>query len=184
MDLFGQDLLDAATHKAVFGELPTSLQQRLRTPEVGDLVLQLLDAGWRPGQLGARVAALPAGPDPVAEITALLRGFADQVPPDARWRQEKAVRDREAARARAEAEEPATEESRRQWLAEIRAGLAGPRQLRVVTPTRTRPACALCGEDSSYFVTREVRLCDTCVGLLSSGGVRLTMEEQSEGLAG
>ena len=45
MDLFGQQLLDAETHKAVFGELPSSLQGRLRTAEVGDLVLQLLDAG-------------------------------------------------------------------------------------------------------------------------------------------
>jgi hypothetical protein len=118
-------------------------------------------------------------------VTALLRGFLDQVPPDARWREERAAREREAALARAEAEEPASEESRRQWLAEIRAGLAGPREVRTARPLRTRPACALCGEESSYFVTREVRLCDTCVGLLTSGGVRLTMDEPgTEHLAG
>jgi hypothetical protein len=182
MDLFGQDLLDAATHKAVFGELPSSLCAALRTPEVGDLVVQLLDAGWRKGQLAARVAALPAGPDPVAEVTALLRGFVEQVPPDARWREEKQARERELG-SRAAAEEPASEQARQQWLAQIRRELSGPRQVRTVTRMPERPACALCGEPSSYFVTREVRLCQTCVGLLTSGGVRLTLEP-SEHLAG
>lgn len=183
-DLFGQHLLDAAMHKAVFGELPTSLQQSLRTAEVGDLVLQLVDRGWRPGQLASRIAALPAGDDPVADVTRLLEGFVEQVPPDARWREEKAARQRERELARAQAEQPASEESRQQWLAEIRAGLQGPRQVRTVTRLRARPACALCGEESSYFVTKDVRLCDTCVELLRSGGVRLSLDGPDEHLAG
>lgn len=184
MDLFGQHLLDAATHKAVFGELPSSLQQSLRTAEVADLVLQLLDAGWRPGQLAARVAALPAGTDPAADVVRLLEGFVDQVPPDARWREEKAARDRDRERVRAQEEEPASDASRQQWLAQIRAGLSGPRQVRTVSQLRTRPACALCGEESSFFVTKEVRLCDTCVELLRGGGVRLTLDGADEHLAG
>jgi hypothetical protein len=175
MDLFGQDLLEPVTHKAVFGELPSALVRDLRTAEIGDLVLQLLDAGWRRGQLAARIAALPAGADPVADISALLQGFVEQVPPDARWREEKAARD--AARSQVEAEQPASEESRQQWLTQIRADLSGPREVRARAAQRTRPACATCGEESSYFVTREVRLCATCVELLTAGGVRLAGEE-------
>lgn len=164
--------LDAATHAAVFGELPSSLARELHTPEVGDLVLQLLDRGWRQGQLAARVGALPAGPQPVADITDLLAGFLDQVPPDARWREEK--REREALRrSSADLERPASEESRQAWLAQIRSEL-GTRQSAPRQPVRrTRPACALCGRESSYFVTREVRLCDGCVEQLSTGALQL-----------
>lgn len=172
MDLFGQHLLDAETHKAVFGELPTSLQTRLRTAEVGDLVLQLLDAGWRRGQLAARLGAMPAGEDPEADVVRLLRGFLEQLPPDARWREEKAERDALQA-SRAEAEEPASEESRQRWVAQIRADLSVPRAPRQARPTPPSRQCTLCGEDGTFFVTRGVRLCQTCVGLLQAGAVRL-----------
>ncbi|MDP9181183.1 MAG: hypothetical protein M3P04_00220 [Actinomycetota bacterium] len=180
MDLFGQHLLDAETHKAVFGELPSSLQGHLRTPEVGDLVLQLLDAGWRRGQLAARIGALPAGADPTSEITALLRGFLEQIPPDARWREEKVQRDAVKA-GQAEVEQPASEESRQQWVARIRADLSLPRE-----PVRSRPLqpsreCSLCGEDGTFFVARGVRLCQTCVGLLQAGAVRLPDPDQMVG---
>jgi hypothetical protein len=178
MDLFGQDLLDAAVHKAVFGGLPSSLSHALRTPQAGDLVVQLLDAGWRRGQLAARVEGLPAGNDPAADVTALLRALVDEQPPDARWREQKQHRDQAVARARAEREQPASEESRQQWVAQIRAELAGPRSIRTATPQRVRPSCALCGEQSSFFVTKQVRLCDTCVALLAQGGVRLSLDEE------
>jgi hypothetical protein len=172
MDLFGQHLLDAETHKAVFGELPSSLQAQLRTAEVGDLVLQLLDAGWRRGQLAARLGAMPAGEDPAQDATRLLRGFLDQLPPDARWREERAERD--ALRAsRAEAEQPASEESRQRWVAQIRAELSVPRAPQPARPSRPSRECALCGEDGTFFVTRGLRLCETCVGLLQDGAVRL-----------
>jgi len=185
-DLFGQELLDAATHKAVFGGLPSSLSQSLRTPEVGDLVLQLLDAGWRKGQLAGRVEALPAGEDPVAKVTRFLRHLLDELPPDARWREEQVRRERAAEAARAQEPEPASEESRQQWVAQIRAELARPRVVQPSRPLRVRPSCALCGEESSFFVTKQVRLCDTCVSLLAQGGVRLAVEadEAGRGLAG
>lgn len=179
MDLFGQDLLDAETHKAVFGELPSTLVSELRTPEVGDLVLQLLDAGWRRGQLAARVGALPSGPDPVGGITALLRGFLDQLPPDARWREERVVR--EAERSRSEAEQPASEQARQEWVARIRAELSAPRQPRPVPRRRARPACALCGQESAFFVTREVRLCEECVSRLGSVAARTARQGQRAG---
>ncbi|HUR13955.1 MAG TPA: hypothetical protein VM097_05640 [Mycobacteriales bacterium] len=183
MDLFGQHLLDAETHKAVFGELPSSLQGHLRTAEVGDLVLQLLDAGWRRGQLAARLGAMPAGDDPVADVTRLLRGFLDQLPPDARWREERSERD--ALRAsRAEAEEPASEESRQRWVAQIRSELSAPRQPRTTRPPRSLRQCTLCGEDGTFFVTREVRLCETCVGLLQAGAVRLPDDPHADQLVG
>ncbi|HUR52147.1 MAG TPA: hypothetical protein VMZ11_08490 [Mycobacteriales bacterium] len=172
MDLFGQHLLDAETHKAVFGDLPSSLQAHLRTPEVGDLVLQLLDAGWRRGQLASRIGALQPGADPAAEITAVLRGFLDQLPPDARWREEKAQRTSTAA-SRQEAEQPASEQSRERWVAEIRQSLALPKERpsrRQAQPTRV---CALCGQDGTHFVARGVRLCDSCVSLLQAGAIRL-----------
>jgi hypothetical protein len=180
-DLFGEDLLDAATHKAVFGGLPSSLSHSLRTAEVGDLVLQLLDAGWRRGQIAARVEALPAAQDPVAEVTALLRSLREDLAPDARWREEKAQRVTAVARARAEQEQPASEESRQQWVAQIRAELSRPRVVQPSRVLRVRPCCALCGEESSFFVTREVRLCDTCVGLLAQGGVRLAAGDGEPG---
>lgn len=173
MELFDlpPERLDTDTHDAVFGELPVLLAADLHTPEIGDLVLQLLDKGWRKGQLAARVGALPAGRDPVADVQALLTGFLDQMPPDARWREEKAQRD--LARSQAVFEEPASEESRQRWIQQIRAELGGPRASTRKPLTRVRPACALCGEESDYFVTREVRLCDVCVGLLSAGNVKL-----------
>jgi hypothetical protein len=163
----GQD-----THDAVFGELPATLAAELHTPEVGDLVLQLLDRGWRAGQVGSRVAAMPAGRDPVADVEALLRGFLEQVPPDARWREEKAQRDH--ARSQATLEEPATDESRQRWIQQIRTELGAPQRKPRVPTKRVRPACALCGSDSDYFVTREVRLCDACVSLLGTGTAKLS----------
>jgi hypothetical protein len=167
MDLFGDDLLDPETHRRVFGDLPSSLQRALRTAEIGDLVTQLQDAGWRPGQIGSRVGAMTTGDDPVLDVTRLLTGFVDQVPPDARWRQEKAERDLQ--RSRAEVERPASDEAREAWIAQIRSELGSPRQRQTVTAIRQRPGCAVCGADGVYFVTKQVRLCDACVEALADG---------------
>lgn len=168
MELFDLPLqrLDAATHAAVFGDLPAGLAADLHSPEVGDLVLQLLDKGWRSGQLSARIGALPAGRDPVATVEALLRGFLPQVPPDARWREEKAQRDH--ARSGAAFEEPASEESRQRWIQQIRADLGTAKRAPKPPTRRVRPSCALCEAESDYFVTREVRLCDACVAILAA----------------
>ncbi|MCU1592651.1 MAG: hypothetical protein JWO12_43, partial [Frankiales bacterium] len=109
--------LSQETHDAVFGDLPFTLSLDLHTPEIGDLVLQLLDKGWRKGQIGSRVGAMPTGPagrDPVADVEALLRGFLEQVPPDARWREEKAERD--LLKSTTAFEQPASPESRARWI--------------------------------------------------------------------
>lgn len=180
MDLFGQQLLDPETHKAVFGELPSTLQAHLRTAELGDLVLQLLDAGWRRGQLASRIGALPAGQDPVAEITALLEGFLEQLPPDARWREERAQRDAIGA-SRAEAEQPASEESRQRWVTEIRQSLALPREPRRSGSSESVRRCAVCEQEGTYFVARGVRLCDDCVALLQAGALRRPDDDQLAG---
>ncbi len=155
--------------EAVFGDLPTSLARDLHTPEVGDLVLQLLDNGWRPGQVADRVGRLPAGRDPVVEITGLLQVLLTEQSPDARWREERSQRQR----ARPVDPEPASPASRAQWIAQIRRDLGAPRSSRREPPVRLRPPCALCEGQSSYFVTREVRLCEGCVVLLGTGALSL-----------
>ena len=164
--------LSQDTHDAVFGELPFTLSLDLHTPEIGDLVLQLLDKGWRAGQIAARVGAMAAGRDPVADVEVLLTGFLQQVPPDARWREEKAQRDLE--RSTTAFESPASAESRARWIQQIRAEIGGPRRAPRAPAVRVRPACALCGAEGDYFVTREVRLCQACVTLLGSGEAKLS----------
>jgi hypothetical protein len=164
--------LDQDTHDAVFTGLPTSLAAALHTAEIGDVVLQLLDRGWRAGQLAARVGAMPSGPDAEGDVLVLLRGFLEQVPPDARWREEKAQR--AAAGSQAQFEAPASEESRQRWITQIRHELGSPRTPRPLPLLRVRPDCALCGAESEFFVTRAVRLCGACVELLASGTATLS----------
>jgi hypothetical protein len=164
-DLPGRQRLDDASHRAVFGDLPSTLCAALHTPEVGDLVLQLLDRGWRQGQLASRIGAMPAAQDPEAAVIALLEGFLDQVPPDARWREEKAARQA----SQSVREEPASEQSRQRWLTQIRSELGTPRAPRAQPLLRIKPPCSLCGAESEFFVTRVARLCAACVQLLESG---------------
>lgn len=163
--------LDQETHEAVFGDLPSTLAAALHTVEVADLVLQLLDKGWRSGQLSSRIGVMPAGADPAADVVALLRDFLDQVPPDARWREERAQRAIAASSERAE--EPASEQSRQRWLSEIRQQLGTPRAPRAQPLLRMKPPCSLCGAEGEFFVTRDVRLCDACVALLAAGNATM-----------
>lgn len=169
MELFDLPIqkLDADLHLSVFGDLPSSLAAALHTPEVGDLVLQLLDKGWRAGQIASRVGAAEAGLDPEATVLGLLRGFVDQVPPDARWRQERAQLKVQASRSSVEA--PASEESRQRWISEIRGQLGTPKAPRAQPLLRVRPPCSLCGAEGEFFVSRHARLCAACVALLESG---------------
>ena len=45
----------------------------------------------------------------------------------------------------------------------------------MIAPLRPlRPDCALCEGESTYFVTKQVRLCEGCVVLLETGAVRLS----------
>lgn len=158
-------------HAAVFGGLPTALAHALRTPEVARAVTRLLDAGWRPGQLASRVGALPSGPDPAADVLALLHRLADQLAPDRVWAREKAARSTPASTA--EAEQPASPASRERWLRQIREELALPRRSAPEAPRPVRRPCALCGSEGQLFVTRAVRLCTGCVATLESGQCRL-----------
>ena len=161
-------------HRAVFADLPRALARLLDTAEVATAVQGLLAAGWRCGQLAARVGALPAGVDPAADVLRLLNSLATQPAPDVRWEAEKAAR---AARAGQEssaaAERPASAESRERWLGQIRQELGSPRRPRPAPVARTRPPCALCGGAGELFVTRAVRLCGRCVQALASGQLSL-----------
>ena len=163
--------LPRPVHLAVFGELPTSLSEALDAPEVAAAVRPLLEAGWRPGQLASRVGALPAAPDPGAAVLGLLRSLAGQPTPDQVWAAERA--DRQALRSLSTVEQPASEESRERWIAQIRSGLSGPRSVRPGPAVRIRPACALCGQSGTFFVTHQVRLCVPCVEVLATGSARL-----------
>lgn len=162
--------LSPDVHRAVFGDLPTSLARALGSPEVASVVRSLLDAGWRPGQLASRVGVLPAAADPAAAVLALLRSLGAGPTPDELWAAER--EERQALRSRTAAESPATPESRERWIAQIRSGLSGPRLPRPQPVTCSRPACALCGQAGSLFVTHRVRLCHPCVEVLSSGSAR------------
>ena len=71
-------------------------------------------------------------------------------------------------------EQPASDENRQRWIQQIRAEMGTPRATKKKQPPRVRPACALCNAEGSYFVTREVRLCDGCVALLGSGAATLS----------
>jgi hypothetical protein len=164
-------------HTAVFGGLTSRLAAELDTPEVAALVRPLLDRGWRPGQLADRVGSVPAGGDPVREVGAFLAGLRDTPSPAAQWAAERSRREAEAATRVALAPEPASEESRRRWAREARRQLRGRTasyDATAVRPAeRARSACALCGADGTFFVTREVHLCEPCVEVLGSGRARL-----------
>lgn len=140
-------------------------------------VQALLAAGWRSGQLAARIGALPAGPDPVAVVLSLLGALAEQEAPDRLHARERGrMADQAAAAGRsssAAAEQPASQESRERWLRQIRQQLGSARPVRPAPPARIRPPCALCGGVGALFVTRAVRLCTTCVDALEAGQLSL-----------
>ena len=98
-------------------------------------------------------------------MVALLTGFLEQVPPDARWREERAAR----KASQSVREEPASEQSRQRWLTQIRNELGTPRAPRAQPLLRVKPPCSLCGAEGEFFVTRNARLCAACVLLLESG---------------
>lgn len=163
--------LAPATHAAVFGGLPASLARALDTTAVAAVVTELLDAGWRAGQLASRIGALPAGADPAADVLTLLGALRAREAPDRRWQAEKAARQAQASSSAVE--QPATPESRERWIRQIRDELGAPHRPRPAPAGRVRPPCALCGEPGDLFVTRAVRLCTACVTTLETGQTRL-----------
>ena len=165
--------LGARRHDEVFGALPSATARALDVPEVAALVRDLLAAGWRPGQLAARVGALPAADDPLGPVLAFLQALLERDSPQRRWERERAERDRERASQRDQAHQAASEQSRSRWAAEARRALGLPPRVLPVAAPRPRASCAACGGTGQYFVTRDVRLCARCVEQLQTGTVAL-----------
>ena len=168
-----RDRLGVRLHEQVFGALPASTARALDVPEVAAAVRRLLERGWRPAQLAARVGALPAAPDPVPAVTAFLEQLLDRDSPSTAWAREQAERDRERAERRPAPGDVASEAARAHWVAEARRTLGLPARPRPVPAPRQAPPCSSCSGDGEFFVTRQVRLCGHCVELLASGRARL-----------
>lgn len=164
-------------HADVFSHLPSRLMRELDTPVVAALLGRLVAAGWRPGQLRSRVGAEPTQGSVAADavhLQALLEGLLDEECPDARHARERAEQLAQRERERAEAPRPADPEVRDRWISEIRASLKStPPRRRDQHEVRLRAECALCSDESAFFVRRDVHLCRRCVDLLASGQVRL-----------
>lgn len=163
--------LGAALHDEVFGGLPALTARVLDEADVAAAVRVLLDAGWRPAQIGLRVGALPAAPDPVASVLVLLRQLAEAESPQQVWQRQRA----EQARPQAtdDGHRVATDEERARWVAEARRSLGVPLRRRPEPAAEPVRRCASCTGEGTFFVTRTVRLCGACVALLDSGRVRL-----------
>jgi hypothetical protein len=164
-------------HTDVFSQLPSRLMRELGSADVAAVLDDLVAAGWRPGQLRSLVGAEPsqgAVERDAAAVRVLLERLRSEECPDARHARERAEQERQRARQRELAPRPADPAVRDRWLGEIRARLKSTpaRRMRAPEP-RTRPSCALCDGESSFFVRRDVHLCRACVDLLSAGEVRL-----------
>ncbi len=151
--------------------------RELDTADVAAVLDDVLAAGWRPGQLRSRIGGEPSQGSmerDAAAVRLLLERLRTEECPDVRHARERAEQEQEHAWQRELAPRPADPAVRDRWLGEIRAGLKSTPARRVRTPEpRTRPSCALCDGESSFFVRRDVHLCRPCADLLSAGEVRL-----------
>ncbi len=163
--------LGAALQDEVFGGLPALTARALDDADVAAAVRVLLDAGWRPAQVGSRAGALPAAPDPVAAVLALLRQLAQSESPQQAWERQRAERSR--PQAPDDGHRVATDEERARWVAEARRSLGMPPRRRAEPAAEPVRRCASCTGEGTFFVTRTVRLCGACVALLDSGRGRL-----------
>lgn len=164
--------LSPRLHAETFGQLPTRLVRALDVPAVATAVRPLLQRGWRPAQLATRVGALPAPDDPVPAVVALLQQLLERESPQQAWDRERAERKRAAdERDRPEVASP---EVRDYWIAQARRALGVPASRRPPPRAQPRPLCACCSGPGAFFVTRDVRLCPACVGLLGSGRAQLS----------
>lgn len=175
----------------VLAVLPARVARSLDRPDIHLVVGELLAHGWTPPQLAARVGGLRIAGDLLTAVRDLLLALLEEDSPR-----------RLADRAREERHElaraagipvpplrptpavpdpldpdgrrvPVSDEQRARWIAEVRSGLKGLARPRPEPVVRTRPDCAICGQESAYFVTHEVHLCGRCVHLLGAGQVRL-----------
>ena len=160
----------------VVGSLPALLVRALDLEQAGREVDALVTAGWRTGQLQARIGAAPSlgSPDRDADqVLALLRALRDEVPPDVAHARELEQRRRDREDELARAPQPASPEVRRRSVERIRSELGLAPSRRPSTEPRTRPACCLCDGEGSFFVSRDVHLCPRCVAVLATGEARL-----------
>ncbi len=162
----------------VVRSLPASLVRALDADAAGREADALVAAGWRTGQLRARIGAEPSqgSPDRDADqVLVVLRALRDETPPDVAHARELEQRRRAREDERARAPRPASPEARQRSVQRIRdeLGLAASRQ-RPAEP-RTRPACSLCDGEGSFFVSRDVHLCPRCVAVLATGEARLAV---------
>ena len=168
------DRLGPRLHEQVFGQLPALLARSLDVPEVAAAVRPLLQRGWRPAQLGARVGALPAAADPVPAVVAFLEQLLERTSPQEAWQRERAERAR-AAEAEDDGRQVASDEVRAHWVAQARRSLGMPPSRPPAPPRAVERVCATCSGEGAFFVTRHVRLCEACVELLRSGRARLAV---------
>lgn len=168
-----RDKLGARLHSAVFGALPSATAHLLEDPDVAAAVRPLLARGWRPAQLAARVGALPAAADPVVAVIGLLERLAQRSCPQQAWDLERADREREARERRQDGHVAASDQARAHGLAQARSALGRPSHPQRQPPARPAAMCASCHGPGEFFVTRQVRLCASCVELLRSGEVHL-----------
>lgn len=163
-------------HTDVFSHLPALLMRELDSAPVAEALAELVDAGWRPGQLRHRVGAEPSQGSvekDALHLLELLRGLRAQTCPDLAHAREVQAREQARRWEQDAAPPPASAEVRDARLAQIRAGLKGTPQRRSEPEPRTRPGCSLCQGEGAYFVTREVHLCKRCVDVLATGQARL-----------
>lgn len=175
----------------VFAVLPARVARSLDRPDIHVIVGELLSHGWTPPQLAARVSALRIAGDTATAVRDLLLALLEEDSPRRladRAREERYDLARAAGipvpplRATPAVTDPldpdgrrvpVSDEQRARWIAEVRSGLKGVARPRPEPVVRTRPDCAICSQESSFFVTREVHLCGRCVHLLEAGQVRL-----------
>ena len=161
----------------VVSSLPVLLVRALDADRAGREVDALVAAGWRPGQLRARIGAEPSQGSPERDadhVLELLRALAGEVPPDVAHARELERRRRDRDDQQALAPQPASPEVRRRSVERIRSELGLVPSRRAPAEPRTRPACSLCDGEGAYFVTREVHLCARCVEVLATGQARLS----------
>jgi hypothetical protein len=160
----------------VVRSLPALLVRALDADQAGREVDALVAAGWRTGQLRARVGAAPSlgSPDRDADqVLGLLRALRDETPPDVAHARELERRRRDREQEQARAPQPASPEVRRRSVERIRGELGLAPRRRAPAEPRTRPACSLCDGEGSFFVSRDVHLCPRCVAVLATGEARL-----------
>ena len=164
-------------HGDVFSHLPVLLMREMATAPVAALLGQLINAGWRPGQLRHRVGAAPSQGSverDAAALVELLDALTRCPAPDAAHAARRSERSLAREREAAEAPLPATPEARQQHLAQMRAALGVPPRRRPEPEPRTRPACSLCAGEGAFFVTHDVHLCSRCVEVMATGEARLS----------